>query len=65
MNNNYSVKKTAVKVAVPASVIIIGTQLLVIVSQKLGVAIDDGLAGAVVTGLYSLSRGLTNFLKNR
>ena len=63
--NNYSVKKTAVKVAVPASVIIIGTQLLVIVSSKLGVAIDDGLAGSVVTGLYALGRGLSNFLKNR
>lgn len=61
----YRKRTTAAKVAIPASILIGGSNLLIFVSGLAGLDMDDKTAFTIVTSVYSVGVGFLNFLKNR
>lgn len=61
----YSAKTTAVKAAVPATVIIAGAELLKAGANAAGLEISGEASLVIMTGVFSFFWGFRNWIKNR
>lgn len=62
---DYQKRKTAAKVAVPATVLFFGPQVVQWIGSHIGFDIDDNTSYNVVTGIFSAVAGIRNWWKNR
>ncbi len=61
----YRFSTTVTKTASPAAVIIAGSNLIQTIAQAAGIEISGETSYVVITSIYSLFKGLQNYLKNR
>lgn len=61
----YKPSITVLKTATPAAVIVAGSNLLQIGARALGVELGEEASYIAVTTVYSLFKGLQNWIKNR
>jgi hypothetical protein len=61
----YKSSITVLKTATPAAILIAGSNLLQIGGRAVGVDLGEETSYIVITAIYSLFRGLANFIKNR
>lgn len=61
----YKPSITVLKTATPAAVIVAGSNLLQIGGRAVGVELGEETSYIVVTAVYSLFKGLQNWIKNR
>lgn len=61
----YNAGITVAKTATPAAVIIIGSKILSVAVQAMGIDITDESIYIAVTAIYSFGRGIVNFFKHR
>lgn len=65
MIQSYQPMTTVKKVATPAAIIMLGSNLLQFIANQIGVEIGEENSYIALTSLYSLFRGLRNWIKNR
>jgi len=65
MEKTYEPLITAKKVISPAAIILIGSNVLQLIADQLGIEIGEEKSYIVLTSLYSFYRGLRNWIKNR
>jgi hypothetical protein len=61
----YKPSITVLKTATPAAVIVAGSNILQLGAQALGVELGEEASYIAVTTVYSLFKGLQNWIKNR
>jgi hypothetical protein len=61
----YKPSTTLTKAAAPAAVIIAGSNLLQIAATAAGIELGEETSYVIITTIYSLFKGLANFVKNR
>lgn len=61
----YKFSTTVTKTAAPAAIIIAGSNLVQTIAQAAGIELSGENSYIIVTSVYSLFRGLLNFIKNR
>lgn len=61
----YKPSITVLKTATPAAVIVAGSNLLQIGGRAVGVELGEEESYIIITTIYSLFKGLQNFIKNR
>lgn len=61
----YKFSTTVTKTAAPAAVIIAGSNLVQTIGRAAGVELGEENSYIIITAVYSLFRGLLNFVKNR
>ena len=61
----YSVGKTIVKAAEVPALVIVGGKLLPSVVSHVGITVDEETSVAILSTLYGVIRGFSNWIKNR
>lgn len=61
----YKPSITLAKAATPAAVLIAGSNLLQIGGRAVGVELGEETSYIIITTVYSLIKGLQNWIKNR
>lgn len=61
----YKPSITVLKTATPAAVMIAGSNLLQIGGRAVGVELGEENSYIIITAVYSLFKGLQNWIKNR
>lgn len=62
---SYSLGKTIVKTAEVPAVVIIGSRILPSVLSHIGIDMDEETAVIVVSSIFGVVRGVSNWFKNR
>jgi len=62
---DYKKRITAAKIAAPALVITLGSTVVQWAGNHLGFDVSDDLSYKIITGVYSVGIGISNWWKNR